>query len=125
MTAETSSHAVAEKGGNEKQRMSRVTAKTHDALLKNAAALYPRHSNAELLEKGLEALLGSPQPIVYFCAQDPDLQIEIAAILAEFGQRLETSAKAITRARFADPKDQETAREAAKGLLILKMTFAG
>ncbi|MEY2508803.1 MAG: hypothetical protein QOH01_3132 [Verrucomicrobiota bacterium] len=108
------------KGGKGKQRMARITAKTLDSLLPNAAASYPRHSHAELIEKGLEALMGNPQPIVYFCAQDPEIQIQTAATLAAFEQRIENNAKAITRAKFADAKDQEAGREAAKALLVLK-----
>jgi hypothetical protein len=120
MTTDAGNTALTESSEKEKQRMSRVTAKTQDVLLKNAASLYPRHSHAELIEKALEALMGNPQPIVYFCAQDPEIQLQTAATFAAFEQRIENNAKAITRAKFADPKDQETGREAAKALLVLK-----
>jgi hypothetical protein len=119
VTIDAANSPLTEKGGKEKQRMSRITAKTQDTLLVTAAALYPRHSHAELLEKGLEVLLGNPQPIVYFCAQDPDLQIQSAAILADFAQQIENKAKAITRAKFADPEAQREARTAVKELLVV------
>jgi hypothetical protein len=119
MTTDAGNAPLTENGGKEKQRMSRVTAKTQHVLLKNAEALYPRHSHAELIEKGLEALMGNPQPIVYFCAQDPELQLQVAAILAEFGQQIENKAKAITRAKFSDPNDQKEARSATKGIIAV------
>jgi hypothetical protein len=120
VTTDTTKNPLPEKGGKEKQRMSRVTGKTQDTLLPAAATLYPRHSHAELLEKGLEALMGIQQPVVYFCAQDPEIQIQTSAVLAEFAERLENNAKAITRAKFSDPNDQKEARTAVKEILILK-----
>lgn len=119
MTTDEANTPVTGKGGKDKQRMARVTAKTQDTLLKNAAALYPRHSHAELIERALEALIGNPQPILYFRLQDPHLQMQLAALLAGFEQHLENKAKAITRARFNDANDQNAARKATQEILAL------
>lgn len=104
----------------ERQRMARVTARTQDILLKAAEATYPRHSQAEIIEKALEALLGTTQPYYKFLLQDPELQIQIAAILAEFALNMENKVKAITRARFGDVDDRNAARQAVIDLLALK-----
>ncbi len=66
------------------QYMARLTSKTKN-LLKSAAAVYPRHTTGELLDKGLEALLGKVQPIYNFRLQSSDRQIVTAAKLAELG----------------------------------------
>jgi hypothetical protein len=119
MTTDPGNILLTGNGGKAKQRMSRVTAHTQDVLLKNAAALYPRHSHAELIERALEALIGNPQPILYFRLQDPHLQMQLAALLAGFEQQLENKAKAITRARFNDANDQNAARKATQEILAL------
>ena len=119
MTTDIANSSRPESGGKKKQRMARITAKTQDSLLPTAAASYPRHSQAELIEKGLEALIGTPQPIVYFLLQDPDLQIQLSALLAGFLERLENLAKAVTRARFSDPDDQKAARTATQGMFAV------
>ncbi len=98
--------------------LTRITKLTQTTLLKAAAVVYQRHTQAEIIEIALEALLGHPQPIIHCALYDPARQLENAAKLAEIQEFITDKARAITRARLGDKGDQAAACEAIKDLRI-------